>query len=282
MRRLVPTALFGAVFMSLPTPALEPQPPDVSSLPARPELPDSLVMLDGSRVATKEEWFGKRRPELKELFQAIMYGRYPQAKPDIRARLVHEDRQAVGGKATLREFALVMTLEAPPVHVLVVTPNRPGPAPAFVGLNFAGNHTITTDPKVQLPGGWVRPNKVGVKDNRATDAGRGTQASVWPLETIVERGYALATAYYGDIIPDDPKVRGGLANQLPGAQAQRLITLRLGNGKAPAGLPLQPQPALLSGVVRRIAKLLVKLMLNATRPVAGGAFRCHVRLAQVA
>jgi hypothetical protein len=199
--------------MAGPAPAVDPQ-LDPKTLPSRPELPDPLVRLDGTRIETKEDWFGKRRPELKELFQAVMYGRYPRAKPDVRARLVHEDRTAVGGKATLREFALIMTPEAPPVHVLVVTPNRPGPAPAFVGLNFAGNHTVTTDPKVRLPAGWVRSGKVGVKNNRATDAGRGTQAGVWPLETIVDRGYALATAYYGDIIPDDPKVRGGLADQL--------------------------------------------------------------------
>jgi hypothetical protein len=98
----------------------------------------------------------------------------------------------------------------PPAYVLIVTPNkRSGPAPAFVGLNFSGNHTLTTDPKVHIPEGWMYPNRPGVKDEKATEEGRGTQTSVWPLETIIDRGYAVATAYSGDIIPDNVKLAHG-------------------------------------------------------------------------
>ena len=39
--------------------------PPVSKLPPRPELPDPLVMLNGDRVTGKEQWFTRRRPELK-------------------------------------------------------------------------------------------------------------------------------------------------------------------------------------------------------------------------
>ena len=40
----------------------------MDKLPAHAELPDPLIMLDGTRVATKEDWLQKRRPELKNLF----------------------------------------------------------------------------------------------------------------------------------------------------------------------------------------------------------------------
>lgn len=79
----------------------------------------------------------------------------------------------------------------------------------FVALNFSGNHTVMSDPGIALPTGWM-PKGPGVEDNRATAAGRGTAAGLWPIEDIVERGYALATFYYGDVMPDRPDFTGGV------------------------------------------------------------------------
>ena len=36
--------------------------PDISQLPSRPDLPDPLVMLDGERIMTKEQWVNKAPP----------------------------------------------------------------------------------------------------------------------------------------------------------------------------------------------------------------------------
>jgi hypothetical protein len=60
----------------------------------------------------------------------------------------------------------------------------------------------------------MRPNCPGVKDNKATDAGRGAQVDVWALEQSIDRGYAVATCYYGDIDPDRPDVRLGIQPHL--------------------------------------------------------------------
>ena len=51
----------------------------------------------------------------------------------------------------------------------------------------------------------MRPQRDGtVVNHHATEKSRGVAASRWPVKMILARGYALATAYYGDIAPDDP------------------------------------------------------------------------------
>lgn len=73
----------------------------------------------------------------------------------------------------------------------------------FVGLNFFGNHTIHKDPAIALSQEWMRDSKeFGVVNNRATEASRGARTNRWPVERILERGYGLATIYYGDVDPD--------------------------------------------------------------------------------
>ncbi len=70
-------------------------------------------------------------------------------------------------------------------------------------MNFYGNHSIHSDPGITLSTAWMRDNKeLGIVNNRATEQTRGVQASRWQVEMVVDRGYATATVYYGDIDPD--------------------------------------------------------------------------------
>ena len=201
MRHLLPV-LLGTLAMPAALSAADFPPP--AQLPSRPEFPDPLTTLDGQKVTTVRHWEAVRKPELKELFQHYMYGRYPTVKASVSGKVLFEDAAAFGGKATLREVAVTMAEGAPPVYVLIAVPNQKGkPAPAFVGLNFTGNHAVTTDERVRVPTGWVRSGK-------GKGPARGSSDS-WPLEQIVGRGYAVATAFYGEIIPDDPKAAGGLS-----------------------------------------------------------------------
>ncbi|MEY3530297.1 MAG: hypothetical protein RLZ70_1365, partial [Verrucomicrobiota bacterium] len=67
-------------------------------------------------------------------------------------------------------------------------------------------HTTVSDPAVLLPSTWVSKQWAEVSsNNRATDKGRGLQASRWQAELLVSRGYGLATVYCGDFEPDHPE-----------------------------------------------------------------------------
>ena len=47
-------------------------------------------------------------------------------------------------------------------------------------------------------------------NERATEKGRGGQKDVWNIDLVIERGYALACFYSGDVDPDTPDMSDGL------------------------------------------------------------------------
>ena len=173
-------------------------------------LPDPLVMADGRKVTTREMWFNERRPELLRIFQAEVYGAVPEPPRPIKPTFkVHsEDKEALGGTAVRREVTIVFSDEpnGPRMDLLIYMPKVAGPShrvPAFLGLNFSGNHTVHRDPGITLSRQWMRNDaRKGITDHRATAATRGSETSQWSVERIIARGYAVATAYYGDIDPD--------------------------------------------------------------------------------
>ncbi|MFO0958711.1 MAG: acetylxylan esterase [Isosphaeraceae bacterium] len=196
---------------------------DESRVPAY-TLPDPLVALDGTRIADADAWWKVRRPEIFRLFATEMYGKTPDSRIKITARKVSESYVAIGGKATRQEVDLLFTAEpdGPKMTLLIYRPNQArGPVPAFIGLNFQGNHAVQDDPEIRLSTQWVRNDKnLGIADNRSTEKSRGAEASRWPVSMIIERGYALITAYYGDLDPDfDDGFKNGVHPLFPGDRA---------------------------------------------------------------
>jgi hypothetical protein len=182
------------------------------------ELPDPLVMQNGERVGDADAWRAKRRPEILELFRTHVYGRVPQQPVKQTSKVDSVDKAALDGKAVRKQITVTLTSASNPakhvdVHLLVYLPaDAKGPVPAFLGLNFSGNQTIHADPGIRLSSAWTRNRpEHGVVENRATEESRGKAASRWAVESILSRGYALATAYYGDIDPDfDDEFQNGV------------------------------------------------------------------------
>jgi hypothetical protein len=196
--------------------------PEPAVLPAKPALPDPLVTMAGNEVKSRRQWFEERRPELAALFQHYMYGALPPTPDHVEARVVGQYADFLDGKATLK----IIELETGPVPVqridlMLVVPNqRLGPAPVFLAMNFCGNYTLTTDPRVPLTRTWLPGSCKGCTNNMATEAARGAQALDWPLAEIVRRGYALAAFYSGDVDPDRADVSEGIYASMAGGDSK--------------------------------------------------------------
>ncbi len=175
---------------------------DESKIPAY-TLPDPLVMENGKRVTSVKDWEKKRRPEILRLFETQVYGKSPQ-RPKLRYKLMTEDKQALNGIATRKEVAVYFSPDNDLfMTVLLYIPNqRKGAVPLFFGLNFKGNQSVSLDPGItysesRTPGNDRRP-----EGSPSRTPGRGAEASRWPIELLMERGYGVATVYRGDIDPD--------------------------------------------------------------------------------
>lgn len=170
------------------------------------ELPDPLIAENGARIENAEDWKTKRRPEVLRLFETHVYGRSAPRPDGMKFMVRGMDSRALGGKATRKEVDVYFSGDrtGPSMRILMFVPNDAGkPVPAFLGLNFFGNHTVHGDPGIQLSDRWMRSsNDKGIVNNRATEESRGTSAGRWDVETIIDRGFALATVYCGDLEPD--------------------------------------------------------------------------------
>jgi hypothetical protein len=156
-------------------------------------LPDPLRFENGRKVRNRRDW-GRRRTELLRLFEENEYGRGPGAMTDVSIDAPRVDIDALGGKA-VRKMITIRFRQTRTLDLLIYLPKK-RPAPVFVGVNFRGNHTVTNDPDVPITTKWVYNNA------RSTEASRGTQASQWPVEQIIDGGFGLATFYSGDVSPD--------------------------------------------------------------------------------
>ena len=70
--------------------------------------------------------------------------------------------------------------------------------PVFTGLTFHGNHVITDEPDVLITG--IAGDEEGTPLRLTRE--RGFQMRRFPIDLILERGYALAVASYHDVFPD--------------------------------------------------------------------------------
>lgn len=121
-----------------------------------------------------------------------MLGRTPEDGGVAGAEVTSRDEKALGGLATMSQLGI--TLSGPrggkTAALLLYVANgasAAAPTAVLVGLNFMGNHSTTTDPRIEVSPGYV--SSAGWETNAAE---RAAQERRWPVRVPLERGYVAS------------------------------------------------------------------------------------------
>jgi hypothetical protein len=165
------------------------------------DLPDPL-----KDVTDVKSW-PARRAEILTMLEDQMFGKAPAFdKESIKVTREIPDQDLLNGTAILSQP--ILHLAGCEVQLMIVRPAVSAAAsPAFLAYNFRGNHTVHPDPAIALTKGWVPRTK----NNKASEDHRGQSAKRWDISRIIKNGYALVTAYCGDVDPDfDDSFKNGV------------------------------------------------------------------------
>ena len=86
-----------------------------------------------------------------------------------------------------------------------------GRSPTILGMNFYGNHAVSSDSSIRMePTAQQGQNPCPGSDGKPEPC-RGSNAAQWPLDEMLDKGYAVATFSRLDI---DPDTKDGFAKSL--------------------------------------------------------------------
>ena len=161
-------------------------------------LPDPLLKPDGTTVSTAAEWHNFQRPHILGMLKKYEYGEVLPRPDEISFQVLNVRKNTLNGRAVRKEVRIDCSMLDGRKHSFLVLIYLPAgattPVPAFLGLNFAGNHNTTTETDV-IPTGFIRSGRLAEEKS-------GTQHHRWIPEEVVARGYASVTCCYHDIFPD--------------------------------------------------------------------------------
>lgn len=162
-------------------------------------LPDPLVFENGREVRNARQW-EKRRGEIMDLFREHMYGYEPAAPKNMDYEVLKVIPDMFDGLATMKEVRIDLdeSGEHYCIMLMFVPNNRKGPAPAFLGMNFKGNHATSDIADISAPTQEQMEDwGPGIKLEERNSNGRR-----WPFRYILEQGYATCTIHCNDCEPD--------------------------------------------------------------------------------
>jgi len=182
--------------------------PDVNDLPVLKEMPDPLLMSDGTKVTNATQW-AARRAEIKDILEHYSIGTLPPPPGNVTGHDL-KSQIVADGKVNFRLVHLAFGPdEKLGFDVAVFTPaGSNGPFPTFVYIGFDLTPGIvviepTNNPVASTNGPPAR--------RRAPGVGSDPDAAARRFAPELDRGYAIVTYNYQETGDDN---RGGLTNKL--------------------------------------------------------------------
>jgi len=130
-------------------------PPDFSKLPSQLDLPDPMIMNNGTRVTTKAQW-DTRREEIKAMLQQYLLGHMPPPPENMKARQ-RRSKVIFDGECDYREVRLNFGPKmAVKMDVSLAIPKKgEGPFPAIIVLDWGRLRMPRTREKVTVRRGYI-------------------------------------------------------------------------------------------------------------------------------
>ena len=194
-----------------------------------PDWPELLMLENGERVATADDWWQKRRPEIVEAFEREVIGRVPENVPAVDWRVTEEATGTVGGRPVDgRQLRGVVDNSAWPLIevnielTLVLPADAEGPVPVMILFGSRNVQQAVGNAPLQGFGGRGGARAGGAAQGAAPPGASAPAAPAAPqdppsTEQLIAQGWGFAFLNPGSIQADNGQglTRGiiGLVNR---------------------------------------------------------------------
>ena len=146
------------------------------------------------------------RIRLMAAFEDVLYGPWPAGLPVSWGEGRSVDAAFLNGQATLEEIPITVGQGegASTFSLVVAMPKGNGPFPVIISQTFSENCSVFPDSLVTAPGGEVceGTRMTGTMGFLATQI-FGTYIAEAPLDRYIDAGFAYASFYGSDLVPDN-------------------------------------------------------------------------------
>ena len=175
--------------------------PDVNDLPVQTNLPDVMIMDDGTRVTTPQQW-QQRREEVKAILEHYELGHAPPPPGNVKGKDVQSESLLDGAV----KYRLVHLSFGPHrklgLDIAIFTPAAKGPFPTIINPSFfmtpGANFTNGIAPPVP-----ATTNRLLRMFSMPVDPARAAMM----FSNQLARGYAIVTYRYTQCGEDNPNFR---------------------------------------------------------------------------